>query len=143
MGFVRELPNIGHLVAEDQPLHQTQVSIKYKARRAAENTLRRRGQSKLIVQLLRISWGDTACRGPILSYLELRKQLFYSVLFANVLLKKFKLLHTRCITPKRVTGLRGRSLHHFTHAAEALSKKCRSGGKSLATKKSVVSDGSG
>ena len=38
---------------------------------------------------------------------------------------------TRCITPNRVTSLRGPSPRHC--AAELLSKKCYSGGESLAT----------
>ena len=45
--------------------------------------------------------------------------------------------YTRCITPKRVTSRRGPSPRHCALATQLLSKKCRSGGKPLAT---VVSD---
>ena len=41
--------------------------------------------------------------------------------------------YTRCITPKRVTSLRGPSLRHCARATQPLSKKCRSGGEPLAT----------
>ena len=41
--------------------------------------------------------------------------------------------YTPCNTPKRVTSLRGPSPRHCARAAQLLSKKCHSGGESLAT----------
>ena len=41
--------------------------------------------------------------------------------------------YTRCITPKRVTSLWGSSPRHCARATQLFSKKCRSGGKPLAT----------
>ena len=41
--------------------------------------------------------------------------------------------YTHCITPKRVTSLRGPSPCHCAHATQLLLKKCRSGGETLAT----------
>ena len=43
------------------------------------------------------------------------------------------LYYTRCITPKRVTSLRSPSSRHCARATQLHSKKCCSGGKSLAT----------
>ena len=40
--------------------------------------------------------------------------------------------YTRCITPKRVTNLRGPSLRHCARATQLLSKKCLNGGEPLA-----------
>ena len=41
--------------------------------------------------------------------------------------------YTRWIMPKRVTSLRGPSSRHCARTTQLLSKKCRSGGESLAT----------
>ena len=57
--------------------------------------------------------------------------------FSLQLSKKTTNFHyTRCITPKRVTSLRGPSPRHSTtygQPSSPLSKKCRSGGEPLAT----------
>ena len=51
----------------------------------------------------------------------------------NTLIKNQIFHYTRCITPKRVTSLRGPSPRYCARATLLLSKKCRSGGKPLAT----------
>ena len=45
--------------------------------------------------------------------------------------------YTRCITPKRVTSLRGPSPRHWARATQLLSKKCHSIGEHLSTLRPV------
>ena len=46
---------------------------------------------------------------------------------------KLNLHYTRCITPKRVTNLRGPSTRHCAWTTQLLSNKSRNGGEPLAT----------